>query len=71
MEQGEPGARPVRLTVAQGGPAIDDRVIETIVRRVIERLAPGSVEEVVRDLVADVAERMVRDEIDRIRKKTP
>lgn len=71
VEQGEPGARPVRLTVAPSEPVIDSQLIEKIVQQVIERLAPGTVKDVVSDVVSDVAERMVRDEIARIRKKTP
>lgn len=69
VEQGEPGARPVRLTVTHSEP-IDDELIEKIVRRVVERLAPDAVKDVVTDVVSDVTERLVRDEIDRIRKRT-
>jgi len=70
VEQGEPGATPVRLTTAAPAPVqITDDLIEEITRRVVERLGPGAVNNVVADVVAQVAERLVRDEIARIRKR--
>ena len=72
LEDGEPGAKPVRLTTAsrepQPPPQIPDAVIEDIVRRVVVRLGPDAVRAVVADVVSDVAERLVKEEIDRIRK---
>jgi CheY-like chemotaxis protein len=47
--------------------AIDEAMIEEIVRRVLERLGDGAVRPVVAGLVLDVAERLVREEIERIR----
>jgi len=69
VEQGEPGAAPVRLGGA--GPSVDlsEQTIEAIIRRVLERLAPPTVRDVVAEVVSDVAERLVREEIDRIRRR--
>jgi CheY-like chemotaxis protein len=67
VEQGEPGAVPVRLVTGPAVPEITDELIEEITRRVIERLAPGAVRDVVSDVVAQVAERLVREEITRLR----
>ena len=74
LEDGQPGARPVRLTtgVDQPPPAepkITDAVIEDVVRRVIERLGPDAVRAVVVDVVSQISERLVQEEIDRIRKQ--
>jgi hypothetical protein len=73
FEDGQPGARAVRLTSeektspAAAEPAISDAMIEDIVRRVIDRLAPDTVRAVVADIVSATAERLVKEEIDRIR----
>ena len=72
LEDGEPGARAVRLTFAEKPsaavePAITDALIEDVVRRVIERLAPDVVRSVVADIVSETAERLVKEEIERIR----
>jgi hypothetical protein len=67
VEQGEPGASPVRLTSSHGEPAITDAFIDEVTRRVVQRLAPDAIRQVVADVVSETAERMVRDEIDRIR----
>jgi CheY-like chemotaxis protein len=69
VEQGEPGAVPVRLAVGPSNPEIDDALIEDITRRVAERLGPGAVRDVVRDIVSKVAERIVREELDRLKNK--
>ncbi len=73
LEDGQPGAKPVRLTTGDGhpppaaAPAITDAVIEDIVRRVVERLGPEAVRAVVVDVVSEVSERLVKEEIERIR----
>jgi hypothetical protein len=69
LEEGEPGARPVRLTSAGGEPQITDALMDDLTRRIVERLAPDVVRAVVVEVVSEVAERLVREEIDRIRKK--
>jgi hypothetical protein len=69
VEQGEPGAAPVRLVMAQSSAELTDEVIEEITRRVIARLGPGAVKDVVSDVVAQVAERLVREEIGRLRQR--
>lgn len=69
LEEGEPGARPVRLTSADGEPVITDALMDDLTRRIVERLAPDVVRAVVVEVVSEVAERLVREEIDRIRKK--
>jgi hypothetical protein len=69
VEQGEPGARPVRLTSASAEPVITDALIDEIARRVMERLSPAVVRDAVTDLVSEVTERLVREEIERIRKR--
>jgi hypothetical protein len=76
LEDGQPGARPVRLTTGDGHsppppaaePQITDAVIEEVVRRVIERIGPEAVRAVVTDVVSEISERLVKEEIDRIRK---
>jgi hypothetical protein len=73
LEDGQPGAKPVRLTTGDGhppaaaGPVITDAVIEDIVRRVVERLGPEAVRAVVVDVVSEASERLVKEEIVRIR----
>ena len=68
VEEGEPGAVPVRLvTTAQ--PQVTDELVEEITRRVIEQLAPGAVRDVVARVVAEIAERLVREEIARLRQR--
>ena len=69
LEEGKPGARPVRLTSAEGEPQITDALMDDLTRRIVERLAPDVVRAVVVEVVSEVAERLVREEIDRIRKK--
>jgi hypothetical protein len=73
LEDGQPGARPVRLTTGAdqppAEPKITDAVIEDVVRRVIERLGPDAVRAVVVDVVSQISERLVQEEIDRIRKQ--
>jgi hypothetical protein len=73
LEDGQPGAKPVRLTTDDGHPppaaepVITDAVIEDIVRRVVDRLGPEAVRAVVVDVVSEVSERLVKEEIERIR----
>ena len=69
VEQGEPGAAPVRLTAAPAEPVITDAFLDEVVRRVVERLSPGAARDVMTDIVSEVAERLVREEIERIRKR--
>jgi hypothetical protein len=75
LEDGQPGARPVRLTFGNDQPPpapqpeITDAVIEDVVRRVIERLGPDTVRAVVVDVVSQISERLVKEEIERIRKQ--
>lgn len=69
VEQGEPGAAPVRLTAAPAEPVITDAFLDQVVRRVVERLSPGAARDVITDIVSEVAERLVREEIERIRKR--
>jgi len=69
LEDGEPGARPVRLVSGDGEPRITEALVEELTRRILERLAPDAAREVVAQVVSEVAERLVREEIDRIRKK--
>ena len=54
--------RPFSPAAAQQGP-MDERAIEEVTRRVLDRMS----DRVVKDTVVDLAERMVRDEIDRIK----
>ena len=69
LEQGEPGAKPVRLTTEAAQPVITDALIDEVARRVLERLAPDAAREVVVQVVSEIAERLVREEIARIRSK--
>ena len=69
LEEGEPGARPVRLTSTDGEPRITDALLDDLTRRIVARLAPDVVRGVVVEIVSEVAERLVREEIDRIRQK--
>ncbi len=70
VEQGEPGATPVRLGSNGSAPVVTDAMVDDVAKRVIERLALGSSDQmgtIVRQIVSDVAERLVREEIERIR----
>jgi CheY-like chemotaxis protein len=70
VEQGEPGATPVRLGGNGSALVVTEAMVDDLARRVIEKLALGSSDQlsvVVREIVSDVAERLVRGEIDRIR----
>ena len=69
LEEGEPGARRVRLTTGEGEVTLTDALIEDLTQRVIERLAPDLVRDVVKQVVAEVSERLVREEIERIRNR--
>jgi hypothetical protein len=68
LEEGEPGAQPVRLVTGDAEPRMTEALVEELTRRIIERLAPDAVRAVVAEVVSDVAERLVREEIERIRK---
>ena len=69
VEQGEPGAQPVRLAAA-APTAITDAMVEEIARRVLERLSSEALRPIVAEIVSNVSERLVREEIDRIRKQS-
>jgi CheY-like chemotaxis protein len=69
VEQGEPGAVPVRLTTAAPEPVITEAFLDEVVRRVLERLGPDVARALVAEIVSDVSERLVKEEIERIRKK--
>jgi hypothetical protein len=69
LEEGEPGAQPVRLVTSDSEPRVTDALVEELTRRVIERLSPDAVRAVVADVVSEVAERLVKEEIERIRQK--
>lgn len=69
LEDGEPGAKPVRLVPVDGEARITDALLEELTRRIIERLGPKAAREVVVQVVSEVAERLVSAEIERIRKK--
>ena len=66
-EQGDRNAPPVRLTLGQPEPTISDEMIDEVVRRVLQKLAPDATRAVVVQVVSEVAERLVRAEIARIR----
>jgi CheY-like chemotaxis protein len=61
-EQGRPFSPPA-LHRTPTAPAVDDRVVDEVARRVLDRMS----DRVVKDTVADMAERMVREEIERIK----
>lgn len=67
LEEGEPGAQPVRLVTGDAEPRVTEALVEELTRRIIERLAPEAVRAVVAEVVSEVAERLVREEIERIR----
>jgi hypothetical protein len=69
LEEGEPGAQPVRLVTGDGEPRVTDALVEELTRRVVERLSPDAVRAVVAEVVAEAAERLVKEEIERIRQK--
>jgi CheY-like chemotaxis protein len=69
LEQGEPGAKPVRLTTESAQPVISDALVDEVARRVLERLAPDTAREVVVRVVSEIAERLIREEIARIRSR--
>jgi CheY-like chemotaxis protein len=69
VEQGEPGARPVRFSVSPTEPIITNAFLDEVARRVLERLGPDVARALVAEIVSDVAERLVKEEIERIRKK--
>ena len=68
LEEGAPGAKPVRLVSTESEPRVTDALVEEVTRRVIQRLAPDAVRAVVVDVVSEVSERLVKEEIARIRK---
>lgn len=73
VEQGEPGAVPVRFA-GNGTPVMTDRMVDDVAHRVVQKLALGSSDQMqalVRDVVSGIAEKLVREEIDRIRRDAP
>ena len=69
VEQGEPGAAPIRLTSSTEQPVVTEALVDELTRRIVARLAPDSVRDVVAQVVSEVAERLVREEIERIRSR--
>ena len=69
VEEGQPGARPVRLPSGDSELRFTDALVDDLTTRVIERLAPDAVREVVVQVVSEIAERLVREEIERIRNR--
>ena len=67
LEQGEPGAKPVRLTTEPAQTVVTEALVDEVARRVIDRLASDTAREVVVQVVSEIAERLVREEIARIR----
>jgi hypothetical protein len=70
VEQGEPGAVPVRFNGNGAPPVVTEQMVDDVAQRVSQKLALGTSEQVssiVRQTVLDVAERLVREEIARIR----
>ena len=66
-EQGEPSPAGA-LWAAQPPPAaVSDEMIETITRRVLDRLSDTVVREAVSDIASTIAERLIREEIERIK----
>ncbi|HEY6359470.1 MAG TPA: response regulator, partial [Vicinamibacterales bacterium] len=51
LEQGEPGAKAVRLTTGPEAPVITDAMIDEVARRVLERLAPDTARAVIVEVV--------------------
>lgn len=68
LEEGAPGAKPVRLVSSEAEPRLTDAFVEEVTRRVVQRLAPEVVRAVVVDVVSEIAEKLVKEEIARIRK---
>ena len=68
LEEGEPGARPVRLVSTESEPRVTEALVEEVTRRVLQRLAPEAVRAVVADIVSETSARLVTEEIARIRK---
>lgn len=69
LEEGDPGAKPVRLTTAAEEPVITDALVDEVARRVLQRLAPDTARGIVVEVVSEIAERLVREEIARIRSR--
>jgi CheY-like chemotaxis protein len=64
----EQGAAPAVSWPASSSPAsVSDATIETITRRVLDRLSDTVVRQTVSDIVSTIAERLVREEIERIK----
>jgi hypothetical protein len=68
LEEGAPGARPVRSGPAEAEPRLTDAFVDEVTRRVVQRLAPDAVRAVVVGVVSEIAEKLVKEEIARIRK---
>jgi CheY-like chemotaxis protein len=69
LEEGDPAAKPVRLTTGSQEPTITDALVDEVARRVVERLAPDTARAMVAEVVSEIAERLVREEIARIRSR--
>jgi CheY-like chemotaxis protein/histone H3/H4 len=69
LEEGDPAAKPIRLTTTDQAPLITDAVVDEVARRVLQRLAPDTARAIVTEVVSEIAERLVREEIARIRSR--
>ncbi len=69
LEEGDPAAKPIRLTTTDQAPLITDAVVDEVARRVLQRLAPDTARAIVAEVVSEIAERLVREEIARIRSR--
>ena len=68
LEEGTPGAKPVRLVSAEAEPRLTEALVEELTNRVVQRLAPDALRAVDVGVVSEIAERLVKEEIARIRK---
>jgi CheY-like chemotaxis protein len=69
LEDGDPAAKPVRLTTVSPEPVVTDALVDEVARRVLDRLAPDTARGIVVEVVSEIAERLVREEIARIRSR--
>lgn len=67
LEEGEPGARPVRLVTGSGELRATEALVQEVSRRVVERLASDTAREIVARVVSELAHRLITEEIERIR----
>jgi CheY-like chemotaxis protein len=70
-EQGERDPVTIPAGSPPASPAVTDDLVDQLARRVLERLAPETAKDLVAEIVSEIAERLVREEIGRIRNRTP